>query len=245
MRKFRWCVAVGVLAALVAPAAWTQPQQQERQTAAKAQAKRSFGMPSGGGLEKPPIPKDDEEKQILDVLEAMTQGTWYANVSPTDGRFLRQMAETIGAKKVVELGTSTGYSGIWFALALRKTEGHLYTHEIEPERIKTATEHFQKAGVENLITIIEGDAHETVKQHIGEDQEPIDLLFIDADKEGYLDYLEQLLPQVRPGGLILAHNMQRPAPDPRYVEAITNNPELETIFVLMEGAGFGLTVKKR
>ena len=127
------------------------------------------------------------------------------------------------------------------ALALRKTGGHLYTHDIDPGRIKVARENFKKAGVDDLITIIEGDAHETVKQH----KEPIDVLFIDADKPGYADYLAKLLPLVRPGGLILAHNMRRPPVHPSYLEAITTNPDLDTSFVLMEGAGIGVTLKKR
>ncbi|MBX6312984.1 MAG: class I SAM-dependent methyltransferase [Isosphaeraceae bacterium] len=208
---------------------------------------RALGRPrgpeaeSGSDLQKPPLPKDEGEKRILAALDEARKGTRYANVSPADGRLLRQLTEAVGAKRVVELGTSTGESGLWFAMALRKTGGHLYTHDIDPERIKVARGNFQRAGVEDLITIIEGDAHETVKQH----KEPIDVLFIDADKPGYPDYLAKLLPLVRPGGLILAHNMRRPAPDPRYIEAITTNPDLDTSFVLMEGAGIGVTLKKR
>ena len=91
---------------------------------------------------------------------------------------MRLLTEATGAKRVVEIGTSTGESAVWFALALRSTRGHLFTHEIDPERAKIAEENFKKAGVDNLITIILGDAHQTVKQH----KEPIDILFLDADK---------------------------------------------------------------
>jgi predicted O-methyltransferase YrrM len=192
-------------------------------------------------LERPPLAASDTEQRILGVLADVDRNEREMGVSPTDGRFLRQMTEAIGAKRVVELGTSTGYSGLWFALALRTTGGHLYTHEIDPQRAKVARENFQEAGVEDLITIIEGDAHQTVTQH----KQPIDVLFLDADKEGYIDYLNKLLPLIRPGGLILAHNMRRPSPDPRFVEAITTNPELDTTFVMMDGAGIGVTLKKR
>lgn len=207
-------------------------------------AKAGRGRPRGNAvptLEKAPISKDADEKRILDAIAAAQSGTRYANVSDTDGRFLRQMTEAIGAKTVVEVGTSTGESGMWFALALRKTGGHLYTHEIDPDRIKVARGNFERAGVSSLITIIEGDAHETVKQH----KDPIDIVFLDADKPGYIDYLEKLLPLVRPGGLILAHNMHSPPPDPRYIEAITTNPALDTTFVFMYSAGIGVTLKKR
>ena len=92
-----------------------------------------------------------------------------------------------------------------------------------------------------MVTVVEGDAHAEVKKL----KEPIDLLFLDADKEGYVIYLKRLLPLVRPGGLIVGHNMVRPPPDPRYIEAITTNPDLETIFLLMDGAGVSVTLKKR
>ncbi|UCE48232.1 MAG: hypothetical protein JSW47_21860, partial [Phycisphaerales bacterium] len=74
---------------------------------------------------------------------------------------------------------------------------------------------------------------------------PIDILFLDADKEGYVDYLNKLLPLIRPGGLIIAHNMNTRQADPRYVEAITTNSELETLLLLREGTGVSVTLKKR
>ena len=192
-------------------------------------------------LIKPTLPKDDGEKRILTAIEQARQGERYANVSTADGRLLRQLAESIGAKRIVELGTSTGESGLWFSMALRKTGGKLYTHDIDPGRISVARENFKKGGVEDLIIITEGDAHKTAIKNT----DPIDLLFIDAEKEGYDSYLKELLPYVRPGGLIVAHNMRRPAPNPRYVEAITTSPDLDTSFVLMDGAGIGITLKKR
>jgi caffeoyl-CoA O-methyltransferase len=192
-------------------------------------------------LSKPTLPKDDGEKRILTAIEQARQGERYANVSTADGRLLRQLAESIGAKRIVELGTSTGESGLWFSMALRKTGGKLYTHDIDPGRISVARENFKKGGVEDLIIITEGDAHKTAIKNT----DPIDLLFIDAEKEGYDAYLKELLPFVRPGGLIVAHNMRRPAPNPRYVEAITTSPDLDTSFVLMDGAGIGITLKKR
>jgi len=196
---------------------------------------------AGSDLSKPPMPKDDGEKKILEALDKARQGRRYANVSTADGRLLRQLTEAVNAKRVVELGTSTGESGLWFAMALRRTGGHLFTHDIDPGRISVARENFKRAGVENLITIVEGDAHQTATKNT----DPIDVLFIDAEKEGYDAYLNELLPYVRPGGLILVHNMRRPAPNQRYVAAITTNPDLDTSFVLMDGAGIGITLKKR
>jgi len=192
-------------------------------------------------FENPLQPKDEIEERVYRALEEMRKGPQYANVSVRDGRLLRLLTEAVNAQVVVEIGTSTGESAVWFALALEKTGGRLYTHEIDPERARIARQNFKQAGVADRITLIEGDAHETVLQH----DEPIDIVFLDADKPGYPDYLEKLLPLVRPGGLVIAHNMNYPRPDPQYIEAITQNPELETAFLLMESAGIGVTMKKR
>lgn len=202
------------------------------------------GQPDPEGalpFENPIVPKDSGEEQILATLEEMRAGQQYYNVSVRDGRVLRLLTETTNAQRVVEIGTSTGESALWFALALRKTGGHLYTHEIDEERAQVARENFRSAGVDSLITLIEGDAHEKIQRY----EEPIDILFLDADKSGYPDYLDTLLPLVRPGGLVIAHNMNQPDPDPQYIEAITQNPELESAFLFMDSAGLGITMKKR
>lgn len=199
------------------------------------------GAVSEDDFKTPSLAKDDGEKRALDALETMRQGPRFRNVSTTDGRLLRMLAETMGAKRVVEVGTSTGESAVWLAMALRHTDGHLFTHEIDEGRAKTAQENFKLAGVEDRITLIFGDAHETVKQHT----EPIDILFLDADKEGYIDYLDKLVPILRPGGLIVAHNMNTRQADPKFLKAITENPEFETLILLRDGTGVGVTLKKR
>jgi predicted O-methyltransferase YrrM len=160
----------------------------------------------------------------------------YLSVPAEDGRALRLLTEAIGAKNVVEIGTSTGYSGLWFCLALQKTGGHLTTFEIDHPRALQARQHFKEANAESLVTIVEGNAHEQVAKL----KDPVDVVFIDADKDGYVDYLNKLLPRVRPGGLILAHNLEMV---PAYVKAVTSNSNLETIFY-REGAGLVVTLKK-
>ena len=152
------------------------------------------------------------------------------------------MTETANAKHVVEIGTSNGYSTIWFCLALQATGGKITTHEIDPYRITVARENFKKAGVNHLVTIVPGNAHTTVTQL----KEPIDILYIDADKTGYLDYLKKILPLMRPGGLILAHNTTDKASEMQdFLKAIMENPELETIFLHKQPSGLSVTLKKR
>ena len=191
-------------------------------------------------LNNPPLAKDDAERKSLAVFDDISGREMYQNTPPKDCRLLRLLTEAIGAKTVVEIGTSTGHSGIWFCLGLRPQSGRLITFDIDPQRIAIARENFQRAGVADMVTIVAGDAHENVKQL----KDPVDLVFIDADKAGYLDYLNKLLPLVRPGGLIVSHNMSRPAPDPKFLEAITANPALETMFFHMDVWGVGVSLKK-
>jgi caffeoyl-CoA O-methyltransferase len=214
------------------------------------QAQESPSLTSGSdndtlaGQKRLPIANSKSEKRILDVLDRMSRDEYNAllSVPPEDGRILRLLAETMDAKHVVEIGTSNGYATIWFCLALRTTGGKLTTFEIDHFRAALARENFRQAGVDKLVTLIEGDAHEKITQL----KEPIDIVFIDADKSGYLDYLNKLLPLVRPGGLILAHNTTDVAEQMQdYLKAVTTNPKLETIFLHKEGSGIGVTLKKR
>lgn len=203
------------------------------------EGQRRGGFRGFGRVEEvPSLAKSDAEKRVLDTLrEAIRTGATFSNVSSSDGRILRVLAESSGAKNIIEIGTSTGLSGLWLSLGAMSTRGKITTFEIDRGRAATARRHFQQAGVDHLITVVEGDAHQNVTKL----NEPIDLLFIDADKEGYLDYLNKLLPLVKPGGLILAHNVSS-APD--YLRAVTTNPDLETVFA-GDGQDMGITLKKR
>jgi predicted O-methyltransferase YrrM len=203
-------------------------------------AQPPFGRPPRGmggtaALSNPPLPAGDIEKRILDTTAQVPS---HLNVPQEDGRVIRLLTESIGAKHAVEIGTSTGYSGLWFALALQKTGGRLTTFEYDAGRAATAREYFRKAGVDSLVTVVEGDAHQTISRLKG----PIDIVFIDADKEGYRDYLDKLLPLVRPGGLILAHNISGRSSNPEYVDAVTSNPQLETFLITRQ---MSVTLKKR
>lgn len=194
----------------------------------------------GRTLERPPLAGSAEEKRVLGVLQDVYRNHRYLSVPEEDGRLLRLLTESIGARHVVELGTSTGYSGLWILLALAKTGGRLTTYEIDRERHEQARRNYERAGLLAQATLVLGDAHAELRKG----KEPIDLVFIDADKEGYPDYFEQLAPRVRAGGLIVAHNMASPPPDPRYVEVVTTHPAFDTVFLNMHAAGVGVTLKK-
>lgn len=203
-----------------------------------APAQRRSTSPAPENAPNPPLAKTDAEKRILTTLnEAVKANELYANVPALDGRMLRLLTEAVNAKNVVEIGTSTGMSGMWFAMALEKTGGRLTTFELDHTRATLARGHFQKAGVDRLVTIVEGDAHENITKL----KDPVDVVFIDAEKEGYVDYLRKMLPLVRPGGLILAHNVNMVQD---YVKVVTANPDLDTVFY-MEGNQLAVTLKKR
>ncbi len=161
-------------------------------------------------------------------------------ISRRDGEMLRMLVRAVNAQQVLEIGTGTGYSGLWLCKGLEETGGRLTTYEIDANHARLAREHFREAGVDGRVTVVEGDAHQKVATYEGS----IDLLFLDADPGGNVDYLRQLLPRVRENGLIVAHNMYRPPPDPRYITRITTDPTLHTLFLRMDGRGLGITQKR-
>ena len=195
-------------------------------------------------LPRHPEPRDEAEKRIIAVMDDMqdNQARAMGNVLPEDGRLMRMLTESLNAQHVVELGTANGYACMWFCLGLRATGGKLTTHEIDPDRIAMAKDNFRRAGVAKLVTLVEGDAHETIKDLKG----PIDILLLDAEKEGFCDYLEKLLPLVRQGGLIIAHDSSGQADRlDDYFKVITKNTDLETVFVDASKWGMCITRKMR
>ena len=145
------------------------------------------------------------EDPLLQEIQAETrrQNMPVISIRPEEGRMLQFLAAAIGARKVVEVGTLAGYSGVWLARAL-PPEGKLYTLDIESKYAEVARKFFAKAGLDGRVEQRIGDAHELLDEL--SDEGPFDLLFIDAEKEGYAAYLAWGLANVRPGGLILAHN---------------------------------------
>jgi predicted O-methyltransferase YrrM len=189
----------------------------------------------------PPQPASALERRVLEVIAEYdrTERDGSLSVSLEDGRLLRVLAESTGATRIVEIGTSYGYSGLWLALALPGTSGRLMTFEIDGQRQARARANFERAGVLPAIDLILGDAHRLVTGITG----PVDFVFSDADKEGYLDYLQKLVPVLRPGGLFVTHNVNM-APS-EFLEAITNDAALETTFVDVGSGAIAVTLKKR
>jgi predicted O-methyltransferase YrrM len=130
------------------------------------------------------------------------------NVSPAQGKLLHLLARVQGARKILELGTLGGYSTIWLARALLP-DGRLISLEIDPKRAEIARANIARAELANVVEIRLGAAIKSLQQLVGEGRGPFDLIFIDADKPGYAEYLQWCLKLSRPGTLIIADNVVR------------------------------------
>ena len=160
-------------------------------------------------------------------------------ISKNIGMFYNIMLKSINAKKILEIGMSVGYSGLWFADAVMsstQSDGQIITIDREKFKIDKATRNFEEAGVSSLITIREGEAkkilHEMKEEH-GENY--FDFIFIDADKENYIEYFDLCLPLVRKGGIIGADNILFPERFNEmmadYLSHVRSNPNVQSITV--------------
>ena len=145
-------------------------------------------------------PLDAQVRTFLD----RHRGTWRdLNVPASDGRLLHDVIIDRSFTRALEIGTSTGHSGIWIAWALSKTGGRLTTIEIDARRHREAVANFREAGLADYVDARLGDAHTLVPALDG----PFDFVFSDADKEWYTNYFVAVWPKVEPGGCFTAHNV--------------------------------------
>jgi predicted O-methyltransferase YrrM len=162
------------------------------------------------------------------------------NVSPDEGAFLRDLAGKVHAREGLEIGTSNGYSSIWIGMGLRQQRGHLLTLEIDEGRAKLAQANFRAAGLDSVITLKLGDALEEVPELRG----PYDFVFIDAWKRDYVKYLDMVVPIVRPGGVIVAHNVSDLKEElTHFLRAVQTNPQLKTTIENPGPGGFSVSYK--
>ena len=152
------------------------------------------------------LPADPALEEALAAGEAA--GLPPISVSPLQGRFLSVLARGAGARRILEIGTLAGYSTIWLARAL-PAGGRLVTLELEPKHADVARKNLRRAGLEHAVEVRVGPALASLRALKEEGVEPFDLVFIDADKQGYAGYLEHALPLSHPGTLILADNVVR------------------------------------
>lgn len=145
--------------------------------------------------------ESDVHRWVVGELEA--RGLPRIQVSPLEGKLLGWLAAAVGAERLLEIGTLGGYSGLWL-LSLLPPSARLTTIEVDPAAAKLAREAFHRAGVAERVRVLEGDARDVLRTLAA--GPTFDLAFIDADKEGYPEYLERCRGLVRAGGLILGDN---------------------------------------
>lgn len=172
-------------------------------------------------------------------------------ISPLEGRLLAVLAAGAGAERLLEVGTLGGYSALWL-LSLLPGDARLVTLERHPVHAGLAREAFRRAGEEERVELLEGDARETLDGLPGDP--PFDLVFLDADKEGYPAYLEAAAERLRPGGLLVADNTfwegrvtEEGEDDPptrgirEFNRALAGSPRFEAVIVPVRD---GLTVAR-
>lgn len=183
-------------------------------------------------------PLDDRVRAFLD----RHRGTWRdLNVPESDGRLLHDLVLKINARRALEIGTSTGHSGIWIAWALSKTGGRLVTIEIDPRRHREAVRNFEEAGLADFVDARLEDAHKLVHEIEG----PFDFVFSDADKDWYTNYFVALWPKIDRGGCFTAHNVaSRQRGIPEFLAHLKTVRDGETTFDRSSSAGISVTCKR-
>ena len=179
-------------------------------------------------------------EQLLKSIRAADKGQ--LAVSEEDGRFLRVLIASTNARRVLEIGAASGYSAIWMGLGLRETGGRLTTIEYDPVRAKEAQANVRRAGLHDVVQVIEGDAFKQVPTVTGS----FDLVFLDAWKPDYKKFFDLVFPRVTPGGLFLAHNVINKKNEMLdFLGAIAAHPDAVNTTVSPGHEGISITYKKR
>jgi predicted O-methyltransferase YrrM len=150
------------------------------------------------------------------------------NVTADTGRLLWILVRAARATRILEIGTSNAFSTIWLADAARETGGRVTTLELLPEKIALARENLSRAGLAERVDIREGRAADTLPALSG----PFDLVFLDANRPEYLQYLELVVPKVVPGGLLVADNVVSHAAElGDYLARVKSDPRLFSVTI--------------
>ena len=182
------------------------------------------------------------DKKMVKTLQQFPKKNNRWNVSDIDGRVLYDLIKENDYKRVLEIGTSNGYSATWMGYALKETGGELITVEIKEERAHEAINNFKEAGLHEIIDVRINDALDEIPELEGR----FDFIFFDAAKSEYLNYFRQLKPQLQKGGAFSAHNVM----DLKYsmqdfLDAIKEDPDFETKTYKQSGQGVLVGYKKK
>ena len=190
------------------------------------------------GLADPPVPKP--AASVLGRIKAAD--TNLLAVSEEDGRFLRFLVISSGAKQVLEIGGANGYSAIWIGLGLRETGGRLVTIEYDPARARDAQANIKAAGLSDIVRVVSGDAFKAIPGLTG----TFDFVFLDAWKKDYQRFFDAVYPRLDNGGLFVAHNVVNKASEMGdFLATLRTHPGLRSAIVSPSGEGISVSVKRQ
>ena len=196
-----------------------------------------LALATGPAFADPPLPK--AVASVLARIKAADSDLMA--VSEEDGRFLRFLVVSSGAKRVVEIGGANGYSAIWIGLGLRETGGRLITIEYDPARAKDAEANIRAAGLSDVVQVVPGDAFKAIPGLAG----TFDFVFLDAWKKDYQRFFDLAYPRLDPGGLFVAHNVVNKASEMGdFLATLRTHPGLRSAIVSPSGEGISVSVKR-
>jgi predicted O-methyltransferase YrrM len=179
-------------------------------------------------------------QSILEGIKAADAGQ--LAVSEEDGRFLRVLVATRGAKSILEIGAASGYSGIWLGLGARESGGRVTAIEYDAARATEAAANVRQAGLDDVVRVVSGDAFKEIPRLQG----TFDLVFLDAWKPDYKKFFDMVYPRLNPGGVFVAHNVvnKKSEMEP-FLQAVHTHPGLFTTIVSPSSEGMSVSYKKR
>jgi len=193
--------------------------------------------------------EEDREKEIHKELkgEEILEKDHSLAIPREEGKILYLLAKAMKAKSILEIGTSFGYSTIWLAMAVKEEKGRVITVDILPEKITRARENLKKTELDNYVELILGDAKEVLKKL----ESPVDIVFLDADKRDYIEFIKLSLEKMRVGGVILSDNVldcpEIHRDDPEICEElmdyINKHPKVFSVTVPFLPNGLEMTMK--
>ena len=179
-------------------------------------------------------------ESILRGIKAADKGQ--LAVSEEDGRFLRVLVATRGARSILEIGAASGYSGIWLGLGARESGGRVVAIEYDPARAAEAASNIKRAGLDDVVRVVHGDAFKEIPKLQG----TFDFVFLDAWKPDYKKFFDMVFPRLTPGGVFTAHNVVNKKKDMEpFLRTVQGHPSLFTTIVSPSGEGMSVSYKLR
>ena len=192
----------------------------------------------GAAQQRPSGELTPQIESILRSIKAADKGQ--LAVSEEDGRFLRVLVATRGAKSILEIGAASGYSGIWLGLGARESGGRVVAIEFDPARAKEAAANIKRAGLDDVVRVVHGDAFKEIPKLQG----TFDFVFLDAWKPDYKKFFDMVYPRLTPGGVFTAHNVVNKKKDMEpFLRAVQGHPSLFTTIVSPSGEGMSVSYK--